>query len=387
MKWGTKKRLILLGTMLGVLLAALSFGERTNGQVVYLDSRFGPYNYRYWWGQTDPLAQQIHAQADFQRALGESAVDFAEARKIRADAFRKEIDNSVAYIQAGWDKKAIARAENFKRYIAPLDRERLRKSKQWDWLEKDPNFAPEAIQTGRAMNLLLDRLAMTVLTYSYTSNHSQDDQDLRKRLKLEPEVIHQLFLKESVGRAGLRFRADSQDALSIDWWPWLFRKEQDLKKPREQFDKARGDLVKNLATNDAPQKMQTMLDRYWDMKTSLDGWFEGHKKDPGFVAQGNPTHYLDGKRFLESVFGEIHRLQRTGSSSMLVGRSKFDGDNLFDLMAFMSKSALKFDAAQPGEEAAYHQVFHLMRDLYVTVDDAWMKEKEEIKKIEEKRHK
>lgn len=72
---------------------------------------------------------------------------------------------------------------------------------------------------------------------------------------------------------------------------------------------------------------------------------------------------------------------------MLEGRTKFEGDNLLDLMAFMSKSALKFDAAQPGEEAGYHQVFQMMRDLYITMDDAWMKDKDEIKKIEEKRHK
>ncbi len=377
-----KKPFIVSGLLIGLAFTSGIRGKDAFGQDVRRNN-----TYVYWSGATTALAAQIHAQADFQRALGESAIDFAEARKLRADAFRKEIDNSVAYIQAGWDKKAISRAENFKRYIAPLDQERLRKSKQWDWLEKDPNFAPEAIQSGRAMNLLLDRLAMTMLTYSYTSTHNQDDQELRKRLKLEPRVIHQLFLKESVGRAGLRFRADSRDALTIDWWPWVFRQEKELQESREQFDKAREDLVNNLAKNGTSQRLQTLLDKYWNLKTSLDRWFEDHKHDPGFVALGNPTHYLDSKRFLESVFGEIHRLQRTGSSSMLVGRTKFEGDNLFELMEFMSKSALKFDAAQPGEEAAYHQVFQMLRDLYVTVDDAWMKDKDEIKKTEEKRHK
>lgn len=343
--------------------------------------------YTCWQGATNPLAEQINAQANFQRALGESAVNFSTARKINAETFRQDIDNSVAYVQAYWDKKAIYRAEMFKRYIAPLDQERLRKSKQWDWIEKDPNFAPEAIQNGRAMNLLFDRLAVTVLAYSYTTTHTQDDNELRKRLKLEPEVIHQLFLKESVGRGGLRFRADSREALAIDWWPWLFREQQSLQKAKQEFDAARESLIKNLADNGITQRLQTLLDKYWQLKTDLDRWFEDHKRDPGFVAQGNPTHYVDCKRFLESLFGEIHRLQRTGSSSMLMGRVKFEGDNLLDLMAFMSKSALKFDAAQPGEEAAYHQVFQMMRDLYVTVDDAWLKDGGEIKTIEEKRHK
>lgn len=371
---------LVLGFVIG-----LTFVSGIRDSNVFGQEGHRTHNYTYYAPATTAFAAQIHANADFQRALGESAIDFAVARKIRAEAFSKEIDNSVAVLEAYWDRKAIYRAEQFRRYVAPLEQEQLRKSKQWDWLENDPNFAPEAIQNGKAMNLLLDRLAMTVLTYSYTSTHSQDDQDLRRRLKLKPEVIHQLFLRESVGRAGMRFRADSQDALSIDWWPWVFRKEADLKKPREQFDKARVDLVKNLATNDGPQKLQTLLDRYWDMRTALDQWFEGHKKDSGFVAQGSPTHYLDGKRFLESVFGEIHRLQRTGSSSLLVGRSAFDGDNLLDLMAFMSKSALKFDAAQPGEEAGYHQVFQLMRDVYVTVDDAWMKDKDKLRDIELRR--
>ncbi len=56
-------------------------------------------------------------------------------------------------------------------------------------------------------------------------------------------------------------------------------------------------------------------------------------------------------------------------------------------MKFMSKSALKFDAAPQGEEAVYHQVCQMLRDLHVTVDDVWMKDKGEIKKTEEKRHK
>lgn len=370
--------------VIAISVSLIAANPTAHGQVVKLS-----YQCRFtcWQGTTNPLAEQINAQANFQRALGESSINFATARKINAETFRQQIDNSVAYVQAGWDKKAIYRAEMFKRYIAPLDQERLRKSKQWDWLEKDPSFAPEAIQSGRAMNLLLDRLAVTVLTYSYTSSHTQDDKELRKRLKLEPEVIHQLFLKESVGRTGLRFRADSREALAIDWWPWLFREQQSLQKPRREFDTARESLLNNLAQNDTTQRLQTLLDKYWQLKTDLDRWFEDHKHDPGFVAQGNPTHYLDSKRFLESVFGELHRLQRTGSSSLLVGRGKFEGDNLLDLMAFMSKSALKFDAAQPGEEAAYHEVFRMMRDLYVTVDDAWMKESDEIKTIEEKRHK
>lgn len=35
----------------------------------------------------------------------------------------------------------------------------------------------------------------------------------------------------------------------------------------------------------------------------------------------------------------------------------------------MSPNGLEFAPALPGEEAAYHQVFHMMRDLFVTVVD------------------
>lgn len=144
-----RKRCALLVMQIVAVLATWHGWSQASGQVVYLNSRYHRYNYWYWWGVTDPLAQQIHAQADFQRALGESAIDFAEARKINADTFRKEIDNSVAAVEAYWDRKAIYRAEQFKRYIAPLEREQLRKSKQWDWLEKDPNFARSRFKTAR----------------------------------------------------------------------------------------------------------------------------------------------------------------------------------------------------------------------------------------------
>jgi hypothetical protein len=35
----------------------------------------------------------------------------------------------------------------------------------------------------------------------------------------------------------------------------------------------------------------------------------------------------------------------------------------------MSRHGLEFAPAKPGEEAAYHTVFRMMRDVYVTIAD------------------
>ena len=48
---------------------------------------------------------------------------------------------------------------------------------------------------------------------------------------------------------------------------------------------------------------------------------------------------------------------------------RYDGANLVTLLTHMSRNGLEFAPSLPGEEPAYQQLFHMMRDLYVAVGE------------------
>jgi hypothetical protein len=73
------------------------------------------------------------------------------------------------------------------------------------------------------------------------------------------------------------------------------------------------------------------------------------------------------KRYLQSLAGELYRIKSVGLKAVNDDSQKFQGSNLIALLTHMSRNGLEFAPSLPGEESAYHRVFHMMRDLYVTV--------------------
>ena len=81
--------------------------------------------------------------------------------------------------------------------------------------------------------------------------------------------------------------------------------------------------------------------------------------------------YYTSLLFLRSLWGEISRLKDTRDpSGVFGGGRKFQGDNLIELLKYMSRNGLVFaPAPNVDDHFAYHSVFKQMRDLYVTVAD------------------
>jgi hypothetical protein len=111
------------------------------------------------------LSAQIRAEAVYLRAWGETQVNLAEARRIRAQAVRQEIANSVQRVHAYWERRAIGEAEHFKRAYHHLDSRRLINSKTWERLRDHPDLNGPAVDNGNALNFLLHRLSGTLLAY------------------------------------------------------------------------------------------------------------------------------------------------------------------------------------------------------------------------------
>lgn len=317
----------------------------------------------------DSIAAKIEADADFLRAMGDASVSFAEARKIRAEAYEKELDNVLKYAQTYWARRDLYEAEKLERYVHPLERRRIRDSNTWKRLKDHPDLNVAAIPDGDALNFLLDRLSGTVLAYSLSDLNPK----LLDQLKLSDETLHRLRLEQQLpnGRS-LVFRADKGDALDVDWWPFALRDEE-LAPLRDGFVQAR-DLTVEEANRGTPTS--ATLKALMRALDALDAAFRGkYTTERRFDSINAFDHYRTAERFLQSLAGEIHLIQESGDARVFDGSLKFEGDNLFALLTHMSRHGLHFAPAQPGDESAYHELFRMMRDVYVTVADDYVADK------------
>jgi len=322
------------------------------------------YRWNYYGSPATAISARIHAEADFVRALGEYSVDQAEAREIRSRAVRQEIANSVEYVQAYWDRRSIWEAERLRRYVGPLERKQIQNSKTWERLKDHPDLSGQSIVTGQALNFLLDRLSASAVASQSLGNSATAALAGSKAFQLPPETLHSLRLRQEVaGGQQLVFRADEGVSNGIEWWPYLLRDDVFV-RDRQTFEKARKKVLASATAGGAsPTDFKSLLEAYDALERRFQTRFP---KEARLKTTSTFQHYLTTQRFLQSLGAEIIRLQTTGS---LAGADdlKFQGNNLLDLLVHMSRRGLDFAPAQPGEDAAYHGVFRLMRDLYITV--------------------
>jgi hypothetical protein len=322
-----------------------------------------------WYTPYDAIAGRVVAQAELLRASGDAAVDYARAREIHADAVSKEIDNWVDFVKAYWERKSIWEAEMLKRRGTHLGNQKRRNSKTWDRLRNHPEFNRPGIVSGRMLNFLLDRLSGTVLVYGFIKN---DVDPAFPELALSAHVLQGLNLREvGVGGEHLVFKADGTTALQVDWWPFALRGEE-FTKLRDAFERERRSASREAtATGGFSLESLERLDKAFQ---ALAGEFkrrftkERRLHDPRSFRQ-----FRSADLFLKSLGAEIARLQTTGDADALIGRSGYDpaehGKTLMSLLTYMARNGVEFAPATPGDEYAYHSVFAMMRDLYVTVAD------------------
>ncbi|MDF1747039.1 MAG: hypothetical protein P1V19_25330, partial [Gimesia sp.] len=313
-----------------------------------------------------------YAVADLVRARGSASVDYAYARKLHAEAARMEIENWVLRLKAYYEGKAIREAEKLKRAYNHLDSKRLQKNRMWERLKNHPDLIGTSITNGKALNFLMNRLSNSILAYGYsTQSKSMDEVDMEK-LKLPPEVLHGLMIQQRLSNGRLLvFRADEGKPLDTGWWPFVLRDEF-FKDHREAFEKQR-DLVIQEA-KDGKINNKSLDELYVSFENIRDQFNQKYSKKERFkdgMQSWQQFHRTD--TFLKSLWGQISLLQTTGDINILGADLKIDADkdgsDLIALLRFVSRNGLEFSEAKPGDEPAYHQLFKLMRDLYINIAD------------------
>ena len=349
-----------------VLLSSLLLLSCAAGELsAQVSAAAGRYRWTYYGSPATAVSARIHAEADLLRAYGEASVDLAAAREIRAQAARREIANSVEYVQAYWDRRSIHEAERLRRYVGPLERKQIQGSRTWARLKDHPDLNGPAIASGDALNFLLDRLAGSALASHFQTSLTTAAVSAG-RLALPAATIHSLRMRQELpGGQQLVFRADEGISTGGAWWPFLLRDEA-FAQDRQAFEKARTAAIEQASQGMVGlAELRRLLEAYDALESRFAARFP---RDVRLKSTELFRHYLTTRRFLQSLGAEIVRLQTAGTIAG-VEDLKFTGNTLLALVTHMSRRGLDFAPALPGEEAAYHAVFRLMRDLYITVAD------------------
>ena len=338
--------------------------------------------YRSLFSPATAFSAQTLANADYLRASGETARNYADAALTRAETVRVEIENSVVALQAYWDRRAIAEAERMKRYVSENQRGRLAKSGQWKRYRDHPDTATAEIVNGKALNMLLERLGSSVLAYNASAHTRSEARQVMRELALRPEAVHQLHVREVLsGGAEFAYRIDEGEPLDVNWWPPALR-DPELDIYRRSFERSRKavlDQPDSKGVNDA--KLRDLMKDYDNLVAAFR---RVQTREVRLKSMRFHREYQAGQRFLESLAGELFRLRDLGPNALGPASRKFQGDNLIELLTHMSRNGLEFAPAQAGDEAAYFQVFHMMRDLFATIadDDSVVNEKTRAEKIQ-----
>ncbi|QDT92513.1 hypothetical protein [Gimesia algae] len=357
------------------VMLSLFFAEPAITQTVVYPKRHWYYSYYHYRTYSNPviiLENNTYALSDLIRARGDSAVDIAYARKLHAQAARMEIENWVLRLKAYYEAKAIREAERLKRAYNHLDSKRLQNNRKWERLKNHPELNGPAIANGNALNFLLYRLSNSVLAYEYSQkSHSIDGIELKK-MTLSPEVLHGVMLQQRLtnGRR-MVFRADEGKPLDTNWWPNVLRDDY-FNDGREEFEKQRDLVIQEASAGGISSKSLNAL--YVAFENMRDRFNSKNTRDSRFKeGMESWQQYYRAEIFLKSLWTEISLLQSTADIGILGAGLKFDpkeGEcNVITLLQFISRNGLDFAPAKPGDEPAYHQLFNLMRDLYVNIAD------------------
>jgi hypothetical protein len=313
-------------------------------------------------GGGTPLSFQIQSEALYVSSCGSMLESAAIARKINAEAVAIEIQNSVAYVDAYFQRRELNREWRAKEDPNYLEREKRRQ----DVFKRRVEEQYQDIERGdvtKTLNWLLRELANPVVAYQYlpanqTLRDSQIDRVLSQR------DLQQIRLTDGGSKASrLVFAAGDGKPLSVHW-PMALRGIE-FATARESYERTLKDVGREIkARGQASPETQTQaLASVNDLFVVLDEVYTKERRR-------DPAQFLDyaaAKRFLQSTLASTYRALSSSDTRLLTDGVQFQGDTLIRLLEHMYKNGFEFDSPEPGGEGTYKSLFQNLRSLYVTI--------------------
>lgn len=329
-----------------------------------LDAHMGPASH---------AAQQIAAEALYILAYGDMQKDLAEARFRHAEARRLEESNKTYALREHFKRADMREAARDKKIGKAFGDIHRRHDKILERIMNHPELNYDIV-TGTPLNFLKNRLTPTMVTSRTQSGAEHSVMlDVASKLHVTPEILRSLQVRQNLPRGeSFVFRLGEGQAMQVEWWPPALR-ALELKKVKAEFEQARAAVMKSTNEQEFEAAMRRLIIAHAKLEEDfLEG--QTHEKRTKSVHACNA--YTDAKVFLRALAKEIRRMETLGPGQATPQALAFKGEELPELLSHMVRNGLEFMPAKPGDEPAYHQVFQMLRDLYVAVE-ADAEEKEE----------
>ncbi len=309
------------------------------------------------------LSTYIDAQARYIAAVGDFLESRAVARRIEADAFDREMDNALKWVETYFERRALNKAYRLKE--DPTYLERARKQRE---VKKDVTLNyPDEIKKGEPsvkLNWLLNEIANTSLAYA--AIYGADDRYLDSEIDLQllPGDADHIWLTE-VAALGQKvpFRASDAKVFDEDW-PLVFRAAE-FEAARRAFADATGKALGEIRRDGAisPQTFGEMRQAVDGLRTQLERAYPKEKRQ-SMRGQDWVVFYDQGRRFVDSQAATVMRAAATNRMETFDGSNRFDGDSVFDLIRHMCHRGLIFAPQKTGDEPTYHKLLDAMVRIY-----------------------
>jgi len=313
------------------------------------------------WGHGGtPLSYAIEAQASLVAAQGDFLESVAVARKIHAEAYAQEIQNSVEEVKAYFERRRINRAAVLeeKGNRPDIIREKKRKAAE-DYMRKDLHDLLNQADLSKELNWLLAELCGPTMAVQYQAG-SEALPELNERLPEEAKA--QIWLTDG-GSAGSRLEFKLSDGKVLDTpWPPGLRREQ-FDPARTEFEAARDELLKEVeATGQVSEKTRNRIILATnELLVTLEQVFQDRQESSVFL------EYNASKQYLRSLVAQVNRSISTNDRSVFTGGLRFQGNTIVELIQHMYQSGLMFAPHKPGGEGVYRHLIQSLRNLYLNL--------------------
>jgi hypothetical protein len=325
------------------------------------------------------LAMRVVADDDMEKVQAARRTADAEIQK-RADEIAKRTEANIKDVEARlaevqkWTNAQFELGERNiidkpKAMTALMQRWQSQRENEICQLLQFPEKSGGAIETGRALNAMMDRVGVAafqnaetrkVHPYSaFPMTASTDYTRVTRELAEEITWQENVLGAKSVGQG-------SRGLLDLDW-PVVLREDR-WKEQRQRCDDAR---KKALAEIRALSHMSTESDKELrEAIADLNVEFAKYRRERvgGDHAGGVwPLEYrriCDGSSHIKKLVLGIYQLAEL-TSDQVIRREPFDGGTIEDYMAYLQRHNLRFAPAAPAHRSAYYKVFGMMVRYYL----------------------
>jgi hypothetical protein len=309
----------------------------------------------------------INAEANYIAAVGFTALSVAEARKVNAEAVAIEIQNSVDFVKAYYERKHIYEEEWHRKHPDKWAVEETRQKRIKKWVSEQYQSvmaSGNGTQTD-ALNWLLGELSNATTSLQYVRDAKSPLQP-HADVELTEDELRKIRLTDG-GRKGNRLEFSAGDgAVLLPKWPPALRGHE-CDDARDDFDHARDAIVKDLqAKRDVSPESQTKLvEAVQGLKTALDAAYPSEVR----VKHREYSEYWKAQCFISSLLAAADRAIAINDPSVFSGDLRFDGKSLFLLLQHMHRHGLQFAEPPPGAEGLYKLLFQNLRDMYAELHE------------------